>query len=70
VHFQGNEKYFESKYHLVGGHGKYISECYVLKSKPITECKCGYKHKHTQYFFLSKEKHLYSDVRRGQDSSF
>jgi hypothetical protein len=25
VYFQGNEKYFESKYHLVGGHGKYVN---------------------------------------------
>jgi hypothetical protein len=30
VYFKGNEKYFESEYHLVGGHSKYIiSKCQV-----------------------------------------
>jgi hypothetical protein len=31
VYFQGNEKYFESKYHLVGGHGKYMTSDYYEK---------------------------------------
>lgn len=31
VYFQGNEKYFESKYHLVGGHGKYMMSKYYEK---------------------------------------
>jgi hypothetical protein len=32
VYLKGSEKYFESKYHLVGGHGKHIiSKCHFKK---------------------------------------
>lgn len=39
VFFQGNEKYFESKYHLVGGHGKYMMSK-IMKNN--IECDTGY----------------------------
>jgi hypothetical protein len=59
VYYQGSEKYFESKYHLVGGHGKIIILNFLFKNYKLfqnntsdSEYKHEYTRVHTEFVFL------------------